>query len=686
MFSRKLAVTLAALVGLGVSASAAHAQALTVTSAANAGSGTLRRAINDANANANRSVIEFKLPAAATVITPAFDLPPLTAPVEIDGYSQPGSSPASATTPALPGVVIDAVNTTRALELNTSDSLIQGFAIYDSSGVAAGPDGIQIMGNANRIEGNHIGTDATGATMNMWNLTTGVAIGAGQGNVVGGPLPEDANVIAEIDGDGVAITANSNTVIGNRLGLPYGGGLGNSANGVSVTGSANHIGAMSTGGRNAIADNNDHGVLITGNGNAVEGNYVGLDETGANGAGNVSDGIHVAGNQNLVRGNVAADNDAGVALDGTSNTVMSNTLGTDPKMTTAIGNDDGVLVLGGNANVIGGDEEDERNFIAGNNDSGVEIEAGQNNRVDGNQVGSDGLANDDGVLVESSFNFVTDNVVAGNLDAGVKVDGAAAGPPPLGNVVDGNDVSGNEQGVVVEDSHRNAITDNAISENLDEGVLIEAFQRPNADGNRLTGNTITDNGLSGVRIEDGNDNSVGLPDSEVNTITGNAEDGVNVESGQDNAVVNNSISDNGDLGMDLDVDGPATNDGLLDADAGANGLQNHPTITGRALRFVQLPEFPFIRSMTEVSWRLRTTASTDYRLEFYGADACDGSGRGEATELIATEQATTDATGLAEGSFMLPTATIDPSIAATATVTDPNGFDLDATSELSPCG
>ena len=60
--------------------------------------------------------------------------------------------------------------------------------------------------------------------------------------------------------------------------------------------------------------------------------------------------------------------------------------------------------------------------------------------------------------------------------------------------------------MVVEDSHLNAITANMISANLDEGVLIEAFNRPNADGNWLTGNTIADNGLSGVRIEDADEN------------------------------------------------------------------------------------------------------------------------------------------------------------------------------------
>ena len=506
MHSKRLAGAMAAvLAAMGAAAGSAEAQApINVYSAADAGLGTLRQAINRANANANLSVISFNLPAAGTVITPASDLPAITFPVEIDGYTQPGSSQASAGVAAVPGVLIDAVNTTRALQLSTNNSLIRGIAINDSSGVVAGPDGIQITGNANRIEGNHIGTDYAGAGWSNWNLSTGVEI-TGQLNVVGGDAPEEANVISEIDGDGVAIAANRNTVVGNRIGLPYSGNLsnlGNHDNGVSVAGNENQIGKTNEGERNVVSDSSDHGVAIAGNRNHVEGNYVGLDETGANGVGNVLDGVHVVGNDNLVSGNMASANIAGVSLDGTSNTVTANALGTDAAMAAAVPNTDGVRVVGGNSNVIGGDEEAERNFIAGNNNSGVEIEAGQNHRVEGNDIGSVTLPNGDGVRVKSSQNFVEDNLLSGNRDVGVKLDGDAGGPPPLGNVVDGNEIAGNEQGVVVEDSHLNVVSGNTITGNLFEGVLIEALNLPNANGNSLTGNTISDNGFSGVRIED----------------------------------------------------------------------------------------------------------------------------------------------------------------------------------------
>ena len=77
-------------------------------------------------------------------------------------------------------------------------------------------------------------------------------------------------------------------------------------------------------------------------------------------------------------------------------------------------------------------------------------------------------------VVETSFNVVADNLLSGNNNAGVKLDGDGFGPPPIGNIVERNviglDAGGsaalpNEDGVVVEDSHRNAITDNVISDN-----------------------------------------------------------------------------------------------------------------------------------------------------------------------------------------------------------------------------
>ena len=77
------------------------------------------------------------------------------------------------------------------------------------------------------------------------------------------------------------------------------------------------------GGRNVICANNDHGVLISGNGNIVEGNYVGLDETARPAPGNILDGVHIVGNENLRPRERGGRNSDGVSLDGTSNSVIA---------------------------------------------------------------------------------------------------------------------------------------------------------------------------------------------------------------------------------------------------------------------------------------------------------------------------------------------------------------------------
>ena len=69
----------------------------------------------------------------------------------------------------------------------------------------------------------------------------------------------------------------------------------------------------------------------------------------------------------------------------------------------------------------------------------------------------------------------------------------------------------------------------------------------------------------------------------------------------------------------------SANDGLLDPDTGANGLQNHPTIDSHLLFFIGT--FPDLVTKNLIGWTLRTAASTDYRLEFYVNDTCGAAAR-----------------------------------------------------------
>jgi hypothetical protein len=65
----------------------------TVINTNDSGAGSLRQAILDANGTVTADTIAFNIPGGGVhTIAPASALPKLTAPVTVDGYTQPGSS------------------------------------------------------------------------------------------------------------------------------------------------------------------------------------------------------------------------------------------------------------------------------------------------------------------------------------------------------------------------------------------------------------------------------------------------------------------------------------------------------------------------------------------------------------------------------------------------------------------
>src|SRR6185503_9316037 len=112
---------------------------ITVTNTADAGAGSLRDAIVAANAVAapGTARIEFDiLVAGVQTITPLTDLPALTVRTQLDGYTQPGALRAAGAVPATLMIVINAVNTTRGLELDTDGSTVSGLVVRGSTASA----------------------------------------------------------------------------------------------------------------------------------------------------------------------------------------------------------------------------------------------------------------------------------------------------------------------------------------------------------------------------------------------------------------------------------------------------------------------------------------------------------------------------------------------------------------------
>ena len=204
-----------------------------------------------------------------------------------------------------------------------------------------------------------------------------------------------------------------------------------------------------------------------------------------------------------------------------------------------------------------------------------------------------------------------------------------------------------------------------------------------ADLNIVQGNRIglgssggaVPNAGNGVYIF-GSSNTVGGQNAgEGNQIANSGSDGVEVASGASNSVRGNSIFSNAGLGIELregaQPDGTVTPNDAGDGDAGANSLQNFPTITS-ATRTA---------NGTTVKGTLNSTPGAGgFRIDFYSSPTCDQSGNGEGQTYLGSTDVGTDDGGLA--TFDVPlVALTSVGHVVTATTTG----EAPSTSEFSPC-
>ena len=303
--------------------------------------------------------------------------------------------------------------------------------------------GIEISGTTTGtiIQGNYIGTDVTGLN-GIRNEGHGVRLSSNVGTVVGGTVGDSGNVISGNDNsgttaDGIYIFAGSgHTIQGNFIGLAADGSTapGNYYAGVALSNSGgNLIGGTTVEARNMISANRV-GVVIGGPGsigNNVQGNYIGTDSTGLLDRGNSEDGIVInngatvntiggdtAAHRNIISGN---DNDGiWITGSGTSdNTVQGNWIGLDAAEGSLGNSYHGIGVQGGAAdNLIGGTDSGEGNSIANNSRDGISTNSsGTGNSFLGNYIYGNG---DLGIDIEAGsedVNGVTAND-ANDVDSG----------------------------------------------------------------------------------------------------------------------------------------------------------------------------------------------------------------------------------------------------------------------------
>jgi hypothetical protein len=366
------------LVAFACVASAAHAATFVVTTTNDDGAGSLRQAILDSNAHLDPDddFIEFAIDTGVQTIQPATELPAVTKAVTMDGTTQPGYA-------GTPLIVIDGVNVAAGLSglilSNHTGSTVKALVINRFAvDFQTGGNGLLIQGGGGHtIVGSYFGTDAAGTTARP-NGRYGIACNGCSSCTIGGTDPADRNLLSGNTAAGLLLRdAASNVVQGNWIGLDASGAaaLGNAGNGIfMLTGSAG-------------TPNNLIGGDTASAGNVISGNGIGM----------------TIGNSQ------------------TSGTVVKhNLIGTDASGTVVVGNTQyGIHINSSPTTTIDG------NVIVGNGIVGVDVvNAGSDGTViTGNAIGTDEAgveAMPNGIGIRVSYS-------ASGAPVGTKIGGAGVG-------------------------------------------------------------------------------------------------------------------------------------------------------------------------------------------------------------------------------------------------------------------
>jgi hypothetical protein len=225
------------------------------------------------------------------------------------------------------GTVALSVSSTGIAVRGANNNLIGGTTAATRNIISGNGTGIHAVGGTANllIQGNYIGTNPAGTAV-VGNRFPGVIIENSLNNTIGGGSAGAGNVISGNGTGGfnaISISsASGNTVQGNFIGTNATGdaALGNTGSGIIVAGNPsstnNIIGGTTAASRNVISANSDDGILISGHGNSVMGNYIGTDASGIFNLGNGSSGILIASGDNNIIGGDSGDSGNLIAFNG----------------------------------------------------------------------------------------------------------------------------------------------------------------------------------------------------------------------------------------------------------------------------------------------------------------------------------------------------------------------------------
>lgn len=512
----------------------AYTQTFVVTSLGDLGPGSLRAAIDFANATSagDSTLISFGVNGTITLASP---LPAIARKVAINATSAPTHVSGGPPVVALdfnghPGLLFAA---------GSAGSQLLEVAVDDASG-----NGVTLDAGSVTLNDNYIGLNLAGAAAG--NGGNGVYVSAASARNFIGLNGSSAsgvvtNVISGNQGSGIVLAGSSaNTVVDNRIGTNAAGtsAIANGGDGIWITqrSRGNEIGGTAfadtatgqannpTGSKgtvtpvfvvpplgNLISGNRGNGVMIdTGSrGNALNGNFIGTTASGDGALGNAGNGVWIERapgnslvgckfvNNPFVYYNVISGNGQnGLRVTSSGNvTVQGNFFGVGANNTAIVKNGlDGIMVDGSSVNTQVGGVIPLGNVSAGNGRNGIEVTGKSRGFVTFNTFGGllafKGAApnGNDGLLITSTGgnNLVRTNVFSGNLRNGIELAGNASGVTIDPNIVglntkgdgvlpnggDGLLIDGTAHGNIIGGTLRSVIPQNTFSGNMGYGVVI----------------------------------------------------------------------------------------------------------------------------------------------------------------------------------------------------------------------
>lgn len=394
-------------------------------------------------------------------------------------------------------------------------------------------------------------------------------------------FPSDGIVMA-LGADGIAINRS-------YIGInPDGSSGGNGSHGINaILTDGHHIGKsrhsngthfVSLG--NVISLNGGSGIrFFDSNDNHINGNLIGISQTGSGDRGNGGFGIDMYGDNNQAgdfigtneAGNFIAANDSGgITIDGDNNRIYNNSLGKGETGSFIDSEGDGIFVIGelnfiGNNDLAGNEIYEHFGAAIGLGESGVS--EANNNFIINNTIGSSGAflplnrsGNGEGIMVNNGntnviqFNTVINSGTPQTTGYGIYVRGG------------GHSISGNQVGFV------NSLFGPVSEANLFRGVV--AIGDNNTIGTSTNPNYIGGNNNLGVYVE-GSDinvsyNFIGI--SESNQAIGNNGIGLYVLHNSGGLVVEHNLIGNNIAGITFDYPTNTPNIRFNRVGVGLNGV------------------------------------------------------------------------------------------------------------------